>query len=145
MKLYKLIALLAFVSIGFTACVSNEIEEDAVYTFSQTYKVAVSDMDKRVDPAGTYYEYEFFEPELTNYVYQKGILQAFLNYTKDSRKTLCPLPFSDFMIDDRGYQWEEQFTVEFQPKYIKFIQKISDHGDDQPVSDYYEFVVRFMW
>ncbi|GHT88908.1 hypothetical protein FACS189474_4980 [Bacteroidia bacterium] len=142
MKKFTLSALLVVL---FTACTKEYYEEVNPHTFTETYRIYAKDMIEKVDPAGTYFEYEIKEPKLTNEVFDYGIMQAFLYYTKDGKNTLCPLPFSDFIVDNNNYQWEEQFTVEFQPGVIKFIQKISDHAIDPPISEYYDIFVRFLW
>jgi hypothetical protein len=101
-------------------------------------------MVQRTDIAGIYFECEFREPKLSLEITKQGIMQAFLYYKKDGRDTYCPLPFSDFVVSGNS-QWEEHFTVEFQPGIIKFIQKISDQSPAPPVSEYYEILVRFLW
>jgi len=145
MKRFTFLALIVFM---FSSCITETkriVETVDPYTFTQVYKIKATDMTKRTDVGGiVYFEYEFKEAKLTKEVFDFGILQAFLYYKKDGKDTLCPLPFSDFLYD-KGYQWEEQFTVEFQPGAIKFIQKISDYSDDLPVSEFYEVLVRFLW
>jgi hypothetical protein len=113
-------------------------------TFTQNYRIYADDMSRRSDDFGVYYEYEFREPYLTDEVFDYGILQAFLYYNKDGRDTFCPLPFSDFLVSG-NHQWEEYFTVEFQPGNIKFIQKISDYSSDAPIAEYYDVLIRFLW
>jgi hypothetical protein len=144
------IGLLAFVPLLFSGC-SDEITQVVLpNTFTHVYQIYAEDMSVRTDVAGTYYEYEWLEPALTDEVFDYGVMQAFLYYNKDGHDTLCPLPFSDFMTetDANGkvtYQWEEHFTIEFQPGALKFIQKISDHSSEKPASEYYDVMVRFMW
>ena len=143
----KKVILLSGLIVLFTSCTVNEItevREVKPYTFTQTYRIYAKDMETRKDPAGTYYEYQFKESNLTDEVFDYGVMQAFLYYTKDGKNTLCPLPFSDFVVRGNN-QWEEQFSVEFQPKMIKFIQKISDHSSELPISEYYDVFVRFLW
>ena len=144
MRKFLLLALIGFL---FSACteVSQVVEKVEPYTFTKVYKIFADDMSQRTELGMVYFEYELNEPALTNEVFNSGIMQAFLYYKKDGKDTLCPLPFSDFLVDKNGYQWEEQFTVEFQPGRIKFIQKISDYSSDPPVSNYYEVLVRFLW
>ena len=144
----KKITLLALIAILCSACINETreiVQEVAPSTFTRTYTIFADEMVKRTDLAGIYFEREFREPALTNWIFDNGVLQAFLYYRKDGRDTMCPLPFSDFLIDEFGYQWEEQFTVEFQPGFIKFIQKISDHALDPPIADSYDVLVRFLW
>jgi hypothetical protein len=142
----KKFGLLVLIAVLFASC-GDEITQVVEHpsTFTNFYRIYAEDMATRTDMAGTYYEYEIREPELTSEVFEYGILQAFLYYTKDGKDTYCPLPFSDFLVDEYGYQWEEHFTVEFQPGTIKFIQKISDHADNLPVAEYYDVMVRFLW
>ena len=145
MKKFILLALIAY---SFSACISETreiIERVEPHTFTRKYTIFAKDMTVKSDLAGTYYEYQFDEPALTNEVFDYGILQAFLYYKKDGKDTMCPLPFSDFLVDKNGYQWEEYFTVEFQPKRIKFIQKISDQSDEPPIAASYDVLVRFLW
>ena len=145
MKKIIFVALIAFI---FSSCINETkqvVEKVEPYTFTKVYTIYADDMSPRKDVGNIiYYEYEIKEPKLTNEVFDYGILQAFLYYYKDGKDTLCPLPFSDFLVDG-NYQWEEQFTVEFQPGVIKFIQKISDYASDPPVSEYYDILVRFLW
>jgi len=143
----KKFTLLASIVLLFSSCINETkriVETVEPYTFTKTYRIYADEMIERTDVAGTYYEYEIKEPKLTSEVFEYGILQAFLYYKKDGKDTLCPLPFSDFLIDG-DYQWEEQFTVEFQVGVIKFIQKISDHAPDPPASEFYDVLVRFLW
>jgi hypothetical protein len=141
----KKLSLLALLALLFVSCGDEIIQTVEPNTFTSTYRIYANEMIEREDPAGTYFEHSLREPNLTNEIFDYGILQAFLYYEKDGRSTLCPLPFSDFLIAEDGYQWEEHFTVEFQPGIIKFIQKISDHATDAPVSTYYDVLVRFLW
>ena len=143
----KRITLLALIALLFSACINETkqvIEKVEPYTFTRVYTISANEMSQRTELGMVYFEYAIVEPKLTDEVFEYGILQAFLYYKKDGKDTLCPLPFSDFLVDG-DYQWEEQFTVEFQPGAIKFIQKISDYAPDPPVSSYYDVLVRFLW
>jgi len=149
----KKITLLTLIVLLFASCGDKITEITEVtqvtqvvdpYTFTDVYRIFAEDMIIREDITGVYFEYEFVEPALTKTVFDYGILQAFLYYKKDNRDTLCPLPFSDFVVKD-GFQWEEQFTVEFQIGRIKFIQKVSDHSPDLPIAEFYDVLVRFLW
>jgi hypothetical protein len=146
MKKVFFIALLVLILPACTTKEFYEVTEVVVpNTFTQIYEIYAEDMVKEIDRAGNpYYEYEFVETALTRTVFDTGILQAFLYYKKDGVDTMSPLPISDFMLEN-GYQWEEQFTIEFQVGKIKFIQKISDHTDDFPAFISYTILVRFLW
>lgn len=140
----KKFGLLALIAVLFASCGDEITQIVEPNTFTKVYKIYADEMAERVDLAGVYYEYEIREPNLTDEVFDYGILQAFLYYRKDGKDTFCPLPFSDFIVSG-SFQWEEQFTVEFQPGTIKFIQKISDHSSNLPLAESYEILVRFLW
>jgi len=144
MKKLSLLALIVLLSTSCGDTITQVTEVVEPHTFTQVYRIYAEDMIKRQELGMVYFEYEFVEPALTKKVFDYGVLQAFLYYKKDGKDTLCPLPFSDFLISG-GYQWEEQFTVEFQQGRIKFIQKISDYSEELPVSEYYDVLVRFLW
>ncbi|MDR2683126.1 MAG: hypothetical protein LBB64_04555 [Dysgonamonadaceae bacterium] len=141
----KKFGLLALIAVCFASCGDEITQVVEPNTFTNFYRIYAEDMVTKTDVAGTYYEFEIREPKLTGEIFNYGILQAFLRYTKEGKETYSPLPFSDFIVDAYGRQWEEQFTVEFQSGTIKFIQKISDHATDLPVAEYYEVMVRFLW
>lgn len=143
MKTYNLLAFIAL-PLLFASCGDEITQIVEPNTFSQVYRIYADEMEERTDAAGIYYEFQIREPYLTNEIFDYGILQAFLYYQKDGRDTFCPLPFSDFVVSG-NLQWEEYFTVEFQPGIIKFIQKISDHSSDLPIVDSYDVMVRFLW
>ena len=133
--------------IGLLVLLFNSCEEDKVIApneFSEVYRIYAEDMHIREDITGKQYYYLLDEPALTNYIFDKGIMQAFLYYKMDGQDTMSPLPFSDFVVEN-GYKREEQLTVEFQPGYITFILKIDDHSVIKPASEYYDFRVRFLW
>ena len=125
-----------------TSCQTN----DPANFFTRDYTVTSSDwkMEKNDDASGMYYYCEFKEPNLTQNVYDNGVMQAFL-YTKNGN--ISPLPFNDYWINNStGYMSTEQITCEFVPGYITFIVKASDHDENFPPSyDEYDFRVRFTW
>jgi hypothetical protein len=123
---------------------ANQVVEP--YTFSQDYTVNYKNWEKgNDDVSGMYYFYTVKEPKLTQYIYDNGVMQAFL-YTNDGN--ISPLPFNDYWVNydiDPPYMSTEQITCEFVPGYITFIIKSSDHQDILPFYDDYTFNVRFMW
>jgi len=117
------------------------IEEYNVNSFTRDYNVQTTHWQiGRDDESGVYYYYEFRETNLTQYIFDKGIMQAFL---KVNDGNLSPLPFDDFWMEG-DYKWTEQVTCEFRPGYITFILKYNDHTLDPPYYNY-EFRVRFLW
>jgi len=151
MALLKKTTLLAVVMIALlSSCQTNDpyqndpSQGNYANFYSRDYTVNLSDWKVGTDDAsGMYYYCEFQEPNLTQYIYNSGVMQAFL-YTNNGN--ISPLPFNDYWIDDTGYMSTEQITCEFVPGYITFIVKASDHNSNLPPSyDAYDFTVRFMW
>jgi len=112
--------------------------------FTQDYTVFQKDwsIETYDDESGMYYYYEFNEPYLTSYIYNNGVMQAFL-YTGNGN--ISPLPFNDYWIDSTGYMYTEQITCEFRPGVVSFIVKASDHAQVLPHYPRYDFRVRFVW
>ncbi|MDR0865219.1 MAG: hypothetical protein LBO74_09870 [Candidatus Symbiothrix sp.] len=139
--------LTAFLTLVLSSCTKDEYITEVVepYTYTQRYTVTDNDWKEDFDDSGRYYYCQIREPNLTNEVFDYGVMQAFLYYTQDGRNTASPLPFSDFIVDQYGYKWEEQLSVEFQPGYITFILKIDDHADSYSLYPSYDFLVRFLW
>lgn len=121
------------------------IDGEAPYSFSQVYTVHFKDLEVDSDPTGSYYYYEFKEPKLTSYIFDNGVMQAFLYHEKYNEDTMSPLPYSDFIVDSNGYKWEENISVDFQPGYIMFIFKVDDHILEGLAFKSYDFRVRFLW
>jgi hypothetical protein len=131
--------LIFFALITLLSASSCAVEDDPVATFSQNYTVNKTHWKLAHDDTGDYFYYEFKEPALTRYIYDNGIMNAYLQIDDG----LNPLPFDDFLVDRTGYQWTEQLTCEFRPGYITFFFKSSNHNLN-PYYDY-TFVVKFMW
>jgi len=134
-----------------SSCQNNDPSYDpgppqGAYTnfFTQDYAVSLKDWKVGTDDnSGMYFYYEFREPNLSQYIYDNGIMQAFLLVNNDN---ISPLPFNDYWIDNTGYMSTEQITCEFRPGYVTFIVKASDHNENIPPSyDEYDFRVRFAW
>jgi len=140
--LKKWTAIIFFMIAFFPSCTVNEIHEEYMNSFTQNYTVRRKDWKVGSDVTGFYYYYEFKERDLTQFVYDRGVMQAFLFMEDDN---LTPLPFNDYWKDDDGYLWTEQVTCEFRPGYVTFIVKSSDHELIPPHFDVYDFNVRFMW
>ena len=142
MGVFKKWAVLAIVMIAsLTSCETKEIYETYVSSFTADYTVRANDWKIGNDDSGDYFYYEFRESNLTQYIYDKGAMQAFLMVGSGN---LTPLPFNDYWKEDT-YMWTEQVTCEFRPGYVTFILKYSDHAVN--VSPYYDYTfrVRFMW
>ena len=140
---FILIGLSALFVFAFTSCGDTITEVQQVVqpnTLTRTYTVGASDWSTGSDDVGPYLFCAFREPALTSTIFNNGTMTAYLRF---SNGNLSPLPFSDFWVDQNGYQYEEYVTCEFEPGWVTFIFK----ADDQflaPTFDY-EFLVRFMW
>jgi len=137
-----------------SSCISGDeiTEEVAPYTFQQEYTVYWDTRNRyyweeAFDDSGRYYYCSIEEPKLTNYIMNKGIKMAYLSYSPAGVDywVLAPLPFSDFIVDQYNYKWEEHLTVEWAQGLITFILKIDDHAPIVPFYSDYKFVVQFMW
>ncbi|MCL1934260.1 MAG: hypothetical protein FWF53_10680 [Candidatus Azobacteroides sp.] len=119
-------------------------EEEYVDSYTQDYTVQKGDWSVGKDDSGEYFYYEFRESNLTQYIYENGIMQAFLFMDEEN---ITPLPFNDYWIDESNpdYMWTEQVTCEFRPGFVTFILKYSDHATNEPPHYNYTFRVRFMW
>ena len=103
--------LLAALMIAFLpSCEVNEIHEEYVNTYSQDFTVHQKNWYiGEDDESGKYFYYEFKEPNLTQYIYDRGVMQAFLIMNGGN---ISPLPFDDFWFIDAfgGYDRTEQVT-----------------------------------
>ena len=143
MEITKKWMIVSVVFIAFlSSCTVNEIYEENMNSYTQNFTVFQRDWKVGTDDdSGNYFYYEFKEPNLTQYIYDKGVMIAYLQMNDGN---LTPLPFNDYWKDD-DYMWTEQVTVEFRPGYVTFILKYSDHATNVlPYYDY-RFRVRFMW
>ena len=140
----KWTAAIAFVMIVLlSSCEGDKFYEENYYvdSFTQSYTVRQRAWSIGTDDSGDYFYCEFNEPNLTQDIYENGIMQAFLLMNEGN---LTPLPFNDYWVNG-DYRWTEQVTCEFQPGLITFILKYSDHAiNESPYYDY-TFRVRFLW
>jgi len=146
MRVLKKCTLAAVVMIALlTSCQTNDpTVENYTNFFTRDYAVTQSDwsMETIDDVSGMYYYCEFSEPNLTQYIYDNGVMQAFL-YTNNGN--ISPLPFNDYWVDSTNYMYTEQITCEFRPGVVSFIVKASDHAQILPYYKEYDFRVRFAW
>jgi hypothetical protein len=141
----KKLALLTLIVLVFSSCEINEAPDEVIVnTFTQTYTVTRNSWKVGHDSSGDYLYYEFRESALTSYIFNNGIMSAYLVMGDATKDGLTPLPFDDFLIDNNNYHWTEQVTCEFKPGLITFILKADDHFLE-PFYDEHKFMVRFMW
>lgn len=140
--------LLTVVAILFASClpdVNNYYEVD-VYTkkFSVTDRMWEVGYDERGD---AYLFCEFDLPQLTQEVFGNGMMNAYLYYIPKGLdyEVMSPLPFSDFIVLDNGYKYEEHITAEFGIGSVTFIVKIDDHNVDEVLAYLrHDFIVKIM-
>ena len=98
------------------------------------------------DSGWTYFYYDFREPKLTNQVFNKGVMNAYL-VTYDGQITvLTPLPFDNYYRDNYARKaWTEQVTCEFSPQNVRFIAKFNDFEVNYRNPLKYTFMVRLAW
>jgi hypothetical protein len=135
------IILLALLALTFSACEFNTTEEVAPRVYTETYTVEYRDWTQGNDALGIHYYCRIRESNLTNEVFDYGVMQAFFF---SAGRVLIPLPFSDFRIIN-GYEVEEYFTVEFEPGYVTFVLRTSDQVAELPRFESYDFSVTFLW
>lgn len=125
---------------------TNITEVVEPYTYKRKITVNREDWKPMQDEnnPGTYHFYQVKETNLTDNIFDNGVMQAFLYYYADERDTMSPLPYSDFVSDENEYYGEEHFTVEFQPGYVTFILK-TDYNTGLPYYNRYDFLIRFLW
>lgn len=143
----KKLFLFLLVVVSFSACTTEEYYSN-VKPYTKKFLVKNNMWEEASDATGNYLYCTFDLPKLDDYVFNNGVLEAYLYYKPKGLKesVLSPLPFSDFIVDDEGYKYEEHFTVEFGYKTVTFILKPDDHNIDyDPFYSEYEFVVRLLW
>lgn len=142
----KKIILLALTAVLFTSCYVTE--EYHVNSSNWNYTVYPDMWESASDDLlGNYFYCEFPNRELTSYVLQNAMLKSyFFYYTGDFNEDpkLCELPYTDYWVEDDGYKWESEVTVEYGVGIITFILK-HDEQDDLMLDKKYSFKVRAMW
>ena len=97
------------------------------------------------DSGNTYFYYDFKEPKLTNWIFNNGMMNAYLETRDEQIPVLIPLPFDNYYRDNYEWApWTEQATCEFSPQNVRFIVKYNDFDVDRPPLTY-NFMVRFAW
>jgi hypothetical protein len=134
----SLVAMLFMLPV--TSC--NDYQNDEIRFFSKEYKIGSGKYTWTYDKIGDLFFCDVSIPELTSRIYEEGLLTGYFVYSIDGVKKDSPLPFSQFYMDDRKYQWEHQFTCEFSPGLVTFIFKDSNYAvDTAPVCT---FAVKIM-
>ncbi|MDL2257442.1 hypothetical protein LJC06_04475 [Bacteroidales bacterium OttesenSCG-928-I14] len=146
--------LLTIVAALFASCLPDEnyyITEEHYNVKTETKKYSVTDemWKVAVDARGDNYLYYTFDlPELTKHVFEKGVMDAYLYFIPEgmNESVLSPLPYSDFVVQENGYKYEEHITAEFGVGFVSFIVKVDDHevGDVLAYLQH-DFIVKLIW
>ncbi|MDL2323026.1 hypothetical protein LJC52_03470 [Bacteroidales bacterium OttesenSCG-928-A17] len=148
----KKIALITLIGVLFAGCTTEEYYETYVNDYQKNYTIRSNPRQGEYgwklvsdEEYGVYYCCIIKDKNLTNEVFNYGIMTAYLRYVYPGEGVdLHVLPFDDFYIKD-GNQWTEQVSCAFRPGEIVFMLKNDDQIDILPIREAYEFQVRFMW
>ena len=122
------------------SCIEEHYVNEA-WVFAEEYNVG-TDYPWRYDDFYDLFYCTVPVKELTAQIYDEGILAAYIVYYVDGEKKDSPLPYSEFFIDNKGYQWSHQYTCEFSPGKVTFIFRDSNYAISNPPSQ--TFVVKMM-
>jgi hypothetical protein len=80
----------------------------------------------RPDEIGSFYQYSFIEPALTEFIYEKGVVMGYVVANPGIRdEVLRPLP--DTWPIGEGYDaWLESITFDYRPGLVTFYVGYSD-------------------
>ena len=91
-----------------------------------------------------YYMYEFQWDELTDYVYEEGIVLGYLFTQVGDIETMTPLPYVLHRQDAKGNQWTETYTYDVSPGYVAFYATYNDFKvQEKPAT--MDFRVSILW
>ena len=91
-----------------------------------------------------YYMYEFQWDELTDYVYEEGIVLGYLFTQVGGIETMTPLPYVLHRQDAKGNQWTETYTYDVSPGYVAFYATYNDFKvQEKPAT--MDFRVSILW
>ncbi len=116
-------------------------EYNGTWVFSKEY--TIGDNNKytwHYDSPGIYY-CEIPINELTQQIYEEGILGVYYVHKINNKWVDSPLPFDEFYMED-NYQWTYQYSCEFSPGLVTIIFKDSSFFEDNPPTC--TFVVKMM-
>ena len=122
--LLSLFALFAISCIDTERTATNDAD---VWVFAREYDVGTPQLPWLYDKVGDLFYCDVRIPELTNQIYNEGMLAGyFVYYPVGNTQVNSPLPYSDFYMDDRGNQWSYQYTCEFSRGSVTFIFRDSN-------------------
>ena len=132
-RIFKTSLLISLLALFTISCITEDqyISND-VWTFAKEYDIGTKQYPWEYDEIDDLFYCDVYIKELTNQVYNEGILAGYLVYYIDNKKVDSPLPYSDFFIDKYDYQWSYQYTCEFSPGRVTFIFRDSNYAVDSP-------------
>ena len=140
MKFFRF--LLLFPVLFISSC-GNTYYTEEVFINTKTVYYDIYSRDWKPSLNWDYFYYDFQEPLLTNKIFDRGMMNAYLLPDSRNKSIISPLPFDDFYIQDDNI-WTEQVTCEFSPQNIRFILKYNDFNARREPLDY-TFMVRLAW
>jgi len=153
MKYFRFLLLfpvLFLFSCGNTYYTTEEVilnTETIYYTVPSGSWILVDNLpapNKPDDSQQTYFFCEFREPILNNFVFNNGMMNAYI-VDNGNRSIITLLPFDNYYVSPRGHAWTEHVTCEFSPQRVTFILKYNDFDViERPPLDY-TFMVRYAW
>ena len=109
-----------------------------------TFTVKSEDWQLIGEGNNQYYFYEFPWEELTENVYENGVVMGYLFTVVGDVETMTPLPYVMHRQDNQGYQWTETYTYDFNPGYVAFYATYSDFKvQERPAT--MDFRVSILW
>jgi len=132
-NVFKRSLLLSLFALFAISCTDRTITNDAdVWVFVQEYNVGTTQLPWDYDEVDDLFYCDVRIPELTNQIYNEGMLAGYFVYFVGNNKVDSPLPYSDFYMDNRGTQWSHQYTCEFSPGRVTFIFRDSNFAISSP-------------
>ncbi|GBU07512.1 hypothetical protein AwDysgo_08430 [Bacteroidales bacterium] len=121
----------------------NNPEREQVVLFTKNYKINARDWQLvgEVNGVDSYYEYLFKERNITQNIYEGGMLVAYLYQMDGKVEIQTPLPFNFY--DTNGVSlWTERYSFNYNPGEIAFTVHFNDFVTQmKPPSQEFRLVV----
>jgi len=98
---------------------------NATWTFVDEYTIGTREKPWLYDQGDDLFYCHVYIVELTQKIYDEGLIAGYYVNDLGNLKVDTPLPYSDFRIR-HDEQWLYQYTCEFSPGKVTFIYKDSD-------------------
>ncbi len=109
------------------------------------YTINSNDWERITDSNGLflYYQYVFDEFEIDDYIYNDGVIVAYLEVAENNYTLQKPLPYIINNEDSQGNIWFQTIEYDYGVESICFYVKNSDFREDRPGN--LNFRVAFVW